>query len=101
MSSPLESSAHANDAWRMREEILDRFELAWRADGKACIEKFLPAPGTAGRDELICELIKIDLEYRWDKGQRATLEQYFTQFPQLLSSAATVLELIREEIQVR
>jgi serine/threonine protein kinase len=61
----------------------------------------LPAEGAAGRDELICELIKIDLEYRWEKGQGALVESYLLQFPQLSSSEATVLELIREELQVR
>jgi WD40 repeat protein len=101
MTSPLESAEYGNDAWRAREEILDRFEVAWREQGDADIEQFLPAEGTAGRDELLCELIKIDLEYRWERGQKKAVEGYFGRFPQLARSAAMTLDLIREELAVR
>lgn len=101
MSSPLESSTNGNDAWRAREEILNRFEIAWRETGDALIEHFLPAEEAAGRDELLCELIKIDLEYRWENGAKTGIEHYFKRFPQLLNSEATVLDLIREEVALR
>ena len=87
--------------WQRSEEVLECFELAWREKGEPRIEDFLPAEETAQRTPLLAELIKIDLEYRWDRGGRPKVEEYLERFGELTNSQAVVEELIHEEIQVR
>lgn len=97
-SSPSFPEAHAS--WLEREAVLDRFETAWQKAGDARIEEFLPPPGSP-RTELLHELIKIDLEYRWKHGQRPRIDDYTCRFPELGGAGSMPLGLIREEIRNR
>src|SRR5262249_20418471 len=54
------------------DKVVDRFELAWQGGTPPAIEEFLPAVPSGKnsadnplRRELVQELVKIDLEYRW------------------------------------
>src|SRR4051812_31005856 len=68
-------AAQRTDAsWLGREAVLDRFEDAWRDSGEADVAAFLPPEGAAGRLPLLIELTMIDLEYRWDRGQKPRVE---------------------------
>ena len=80
-----QGSWSASDA----EQVLCRFDQAWQSDAEPRIDAFLPAPSgstnSASRRQLLEELIKIDLEYRWRTGQRLSasggrprLEDYLT-----------------------
>ncbi|HWE36833.1 MAG TPA: protein kinase [Isosphaeraceae bacterium] len=107
---------------------LDDFDVAWRRGLPPNIEDFLgttgpTAPGTPDgpgrRRELLAELIKIDLEYRWNRPgagpespgetttdvgalpQRPRLEDYVRRFPELGPPGALPLSLIGEEYRVR
>jgi tetratricopeptide (TPR) repeat protein len=113
------------------EGLLERFELAWRRGTVPDLEAFLPdalpdgEPLTAPvREELLHELIKLDLEYRWRGAgrltpglvssthptrrqgvcwlpDRLTLEDYAARFPELGPPDCLPLTLISEEYQVR
>ena len=111
------------------EEILERFEQAWQGSVAPNIDDFLPSPadGSIGAGEthreILEELVKIDLEYRWRRGgsdrstselaagsqaaqgksfcRRLYLEDYVGRFPQLPSASGISLELIVEEYRVR
>jgi serine/threonine protein kinase len=109
--------------------ILERFELAWQSAPFPRLEDYLPAgdsaaESTPGREQVLAELIKIDLEYCW-RGARsaesdpsavasasvngdrrlprgkATLEQYWASFPELRFADAATAELAAEEYRVR
>jgi tRNA A-37 threonylcarbamoyl transferase component Bud32 len=113
------------------DDQVDRFDAAWR-DGKAPrIQDFLPPPkATASGDylrqrrELLIELVKVDLEYRWrrvreglatadisrsPKSQVAgaiaasgpTVEHYARVFPSLVEEGVLPLDIIAEEYRVR
>lgn len=97
-SSPSFPEAHVS--WLEREAVLDRFETAWQKADDVRIEEFLPPPGSP-RTELLHELIKIDLEYRWRHGQRPRIDDYTRRFPELGDAGSVPLELIREEIRNR
>jgi serine/threonine protein kinase len=111
--------------------ILERFELAWQKQPFPPLAAFLPecASGDSqsrpARGQILAELIKIDLEYRWrgpwglaesappgvsggagaaDRGLppgKATLEQYRDCFPELRLDDAGAVDLIAEEYRVR
>jgi serine/threonine protein kinase len=113
-TQPVGAGLRAPDVKR----LLDAFEDAWQK-GVPVIENFLPplAAGDeeldkAARRELLEELIKIDLEYRWKRFQAALrgpgggleqfrVEEYCARFPQLADGRPLPLTLVCEEYRVR
>src|SRR5437660_44894 len=73
--------------------IADRFESAWKRGGQPAITDFLKHGATvevsetasARRSALLRELIAIDLEYRWQTGERPKIETYLPEFRELLA----------------
>ena len=93
------------------ENVIDRFEIAWRAGRRPALTKFL-GQWSAGASEaemwtLASELVKVDLEYRWRAAQAAghtaalRLEVYARRLPLLGPAAQLPLDLIAEEYRVR
>src|SRR5262249_14131432 len=90
-------------------KLLDQFEEAWQQGTEPRIEDVLrqtPASGDEGaRRELLEELIKIDLEYRW-RRQRAgvkplRLEDYVERFSDLGPLDRLPAPLIAQEYEAR
>lgn len=88
-------------SWLRREEIVERFEKQWRTAGKAEIADFLSGDHSDERQVLLSELVKVDLEYRWARGEEARIESYLARFPQLGSVDDAPLELLIEELNAR
>jgi hypothetical protein len=91
--------------WQGDETSLARRQLAdfvhaWQEDADAPqLHNFLPAEPPELRQFTLVELIKLDLEYRWQSGLRKTLPDYIAEFPELGSSPPA--DLIHEEYLVR
>ena len=110
--------------------LCDRFEKAWEGGAGPEVSQFLESVGDLWktwqpetRQQLLEELIKLDLEYRWqrqDQEQRTAdmaeqdtlvgdqsvsnqlfLEDYLRQHPELGSSGRLSLQLVVEEYRVR
>ena len=63
------------------ERLLCEFDFAWQRGELPAIEAYLARLAEpSGRRELLEELIKIDLEYRWRQGAGLPLEDYLTRF---------------------
>src|SRR5258708_37004571 len=90
-----------DSSWLRREAVIDRFEAAWQEHGDADLAEFLPPPGSPDRVALLGELIKIDLEYRWERGQRLRVEDYARRFPELAGNGPPPLGLIPVGIRRR
>ena len=90
-----------NDSWRHLEATYDRFEAEWVAHGNARIEDFLPAEESPERERVLHELIRIDLDLHWSRGQIIHVEDYLGRFPQLACEDVSSIALIRQEIKVR
>lgn len=99
MSAPT-SELH-DSSWLRREAALERFEAAWREAGDADIAAYLPMEGSADRRAFLLQLAKIDLELRWEKGERLRPEDYVARFPELADLEGPPIELIATEIEVR
>jgi len=106
---------------------IDRFERAWQAGSIPDITAFLPNEASLAKPidvsalELLTELIKVDMEYRWrrlrspqsgDGAHPCALatgampanpltEDYLVRFPMLAASGSRVVQLLIEECRVR
>jgi eukaryotic-like serine/threonine-protein kinase len=66
------------------DDVADRFEAAWKHDVPPRIADFLGAEESDRRSALLEELVKLDLEFRWQSGKRPRLEDYLAEFPGLV-----------------
>ncbi|MGI9429412.1 MAG: serine/threonine-protein kinase [Bythopirellula sp.] len=106
MDSNRESELHVD-------RLLDDFDDAWNRGQLPDIAKYLEQVEDSIQRELLIELIKIDLEYRWRSGHDTTatprdeiswfplLRDYQRCFPTLADGEKLPLELITEEYRVR
>ncbi len=93
----------ATKDWASLMEQIDSFSLAWdqAAEQPPEIESFLPTEPPILRHMVLVELIKIDLEFRWQEHNcPKTIEQYLAEFPELGADGPPA-DLIHEEYQIR
>jgi serine/threonine protein kinase len=87
--------------WIEREKYVESFEAARAADPTADFARYLPPTGHPLYVAVLEELIRIDLEQHWLKGEPRWLEEYLHRFPLLLESSASVRTLAFEEFRLR
>jgi serine/threonine protein kinase len=100
----------ASDLPAELERILERFDIAWRSGKTPAIEDYLrmAGGGSSRRRQLLSELVKIDVEYRWrapartaGAAERPRLEDYVKRYPDLGPLHELPADLIGEEYRVR
>ncbi len=94
----------SNDDWNRLTQSLEAFSAAWDESPypptiSEYVEEYSAPDHVHITVELVPELIKLDLENRWQRGLRRMLEDYEFDIPQL-SSLITV-DLIFEEYHIR
>lgn len=84
---------------------LDDFILAYEAAqacaGQADLAAFLPDPGHALYRDVLCELVRVDLEFAWTRGQPRQAETYLQRFPELFDHPDDMLAIVTEEYRLR
>src|SRR5262245_14585140 len=83
------------------QELADRFEKAWRQDPSVDLAAFVPPREHPLRQLVLQELIKIDLEMRWQRGTPIEVEVYLQQYPELAADRHCLVTLLYEEWHVR
>jgi serine/threonine protein kinase len=87
------------------QKLVNRFEQAWqqaeRAGHDVDLDAFLPRNGDHLRLPALYQLIGVDLEHRWKRGQKVELESYLYRFSDLGSLGVLPTELILREYRVR
>jgi tetratricopeptide (TPR) repeat protein len=78
-------------AWQV-DEVCLRFEAAWQADRRPCIEEYLEGAPEPARPALVRELVLLDVEYRGRHGEVPRPEDYQERFPGLVP--AEVVEVL-------
>ncbi len=63
--------------------VADAFEDEWQKRASPSIAAFLGTTTGVERRALLEELVQIDLEYRWQAGDRRRLDDYAREFPEL------------------
>jgi hypothetical protein len=81
------------------DDWLDRFDIDWRPSLFGEFARSVPA-GSDSRAALF-ELIKIDIEKRWQGGDRPRLEEYLAAHPEVGPASAVPPDVIRAETDAR
>lgn len=83
-----------DDDWSQLECVLEAFHAAWDEGTPPVLQEFLGDSSPSMRDLLSVELIKVDIERRWEAGLRRMLEDYRSEVPDFdrLVTAALIFE---------
>lgn len=89
------------------DDVVSRFESAWRAGSIPTLQAFLPSVDCAA--ELLHELVMIDQEFRWRQShggsaaapEKLLLEDYAARIPQVVHYGPWPLDVIVNEYYVR
>jgi hypothetical protein len=102
MSQPDEQPAlcESTTVLELVDEIVDRFEAAWREGERPSIDDYLPGAGPSRRAVLV-ELVHADLEYRLGDGDTVRVEAYLARYPELGVDPTNVLDLFLRECELR
>ena len=93
--------ALTHDEFTAISNAVHEFEALWRQTRNPAIEPFLPDEGDPLRLRLLIELVRIDQEHRWQRGEHQLLEQYLADWPELTSQPAAIQELLDAECLTR
>jgi serine/threonine protein kinase len=94
--------AETTRMWQAVSECVEGFINAWESTGEPPDIAPFVAPIDAGvRRMALIELVKVDLEYRWQRGcAHRRVEEYLAQFPEMASEGLP-LDLVYEEFHLR
>src|SRR5262245_11911881 len=93
---------NADAAYDLLAVHVERFVEAWDGGGgPPALVEFLPAGSPAVRRLGLIELIKVDLEYRHQRGCLRSLGDYFDAFPELCAEGEVPFDLIYEDFHIR
>ncbi len=67
------------------DRYVSAFESAGRAQESLELDQFLPEVGDPLRESVACELIRVDLERRWERGETPGLDQYRLRFAEVFA----------------
>lgn len=89
--------------WFELEGFVDAFEEAQVRNGQANLADFLPPEEHPHRRDVALELVRVDLEYRWRRGDRCSSDRYRRALPELFDDqqAAGQIEYEVERLRRR
>lgn len=90
-----------HDEFTAISKAVHEFEALWRQTRNPAIGSFLPEIGDPLRLRLLIELLRIDQEHRWERGEHRLLEQYLQNWPELAEQPAAIQELLDAECLTR
>ncbi len=85
---------------RISAQVLE-FEALWRQSHGPDLHPFLPEDGEPVRLRVLIELVRVDQEHRWEKGDRRPLEAYLADWPELSERTDVLEELVSAECLTR
>ncbi|HEV3003926.1 MAG TPA: protein kinase, partial [Pirellulales bacterium] len=89
--------------WLDLEACVEAFEEAQVRNGRAELTDFLPPAEHPNRRDVLLELVRVDLEYCWQRGDSCMAENYQARFPELFDDphAAGQVEFEVERLRRR
>lgn len=87
--------------WAEIAEIVDRYEEALSRSGGVDLAAFLPEPASPMYGRVAVELVRVDLEHRWNAGAARPLCEYRALTPGLFRQPELLAEAAFEEFRLR
>jgi eukaryotic-like serine/threonine-protein kinase len=81
--------------------FVDAYEEAQARAGHADLAAYLPDPDHPLYPAVLCELVRVDLEYGWMRGRPRRLEDYLAEFPALRHDPERLRQAAFEECRLR
>src|ERR1043165_1232902 len=91
---------HSRTSMNGLNDVVEAYESA-QARGPAELADFLPAASHPEYREILRELVRVELENGWKRGQPRPLEDYQALYPQLFQDKEETRELAFEEFRLR
>ncbi len=82
-------------------DFIEAYESAQERDGGADLAAFLPPRDHLLYDSVLRELVRVDLEYAWQRRAPRSLEEYRQHFPELFARTEDVEAIAYEEYRLR
>jgi serine/threonine protein kinase len=95
------SLADGQTVWDLLAVRLEALAAAWEAGGEPDLAAFVPPGPTEMRRLVLTELVKLDLEYRFQRGQPKPLADYLAAFPAELAAGGPPCDLLYEDYHLR
>ncbi|MCA9050506.1 MAG: hypothetical protein KDA89_17335, partial [Planctomycetaceae bacterium] len=80
---------------------VEAYESACAENGTADVRQCLPDRSHPEFRKIVVELLRVDLEYRWNAGQTNRFEQHLADFPDVLKYASAKSQLAFEDYRLR
>lgn len=96
-----QSRESLSDAVARVEEAIAKLEAAWQDAEEPELAPLLPPPSDSWFRGMLLELIKVDLEMRWQAKRKKPLEDYLEEWPILASDSEAVADLLESECVTR
>jgi len=80
--------------------LCDRFEEAWVAGSNPAIEQYLRELPESDQPALLRELLRVELECRFRKGDTPTSEEYLVRFPEHAETVSQIRRQVAESTSV-
>jgi serine/threonine protein kinase/tetratricopeptide (TPR) repeat protein len=87
--------------WPGLGEVVEEYEAALARGEPAEVVDFSPPPDHPQRLAILCELVRVDLEHRWERGRPRRLEDYRALFPAVFEDPDLVHAMAYEEYRLR
>src|SRR5581483_6752589 len=81
--------------------FLEAYETAQGLSGRADLADFLPPPAHPQYGQVLRELVRVDMEYAWRRGEPCTTAEYVQRFPLLKDDPLALAEIAFEEKRLR
>ncbi len=93
---------HADDVERSHaDDLIRAFEATSASRRELDIRAFLPSPDNPLYGPVLCELVRVDLENGWARGQPRPLAEYQALYPELFGNRESVEAVVFEEYRLR
>jgi serine/threonine protein kinase/Tfp pilus assembly protein PilF len=83
------------------EDFIEAYEATQARAGQADLAEFLPDRDHPLYEPVLRELVRVDLEYGWQRGRPRPLEEYQTRFPELFRQPDSLEAIAFEEYRLR
>ncbi len=87
--------------WQGLGEVVEAYESALARGSRVEVIEFAPPSGHPQGLAILCELVRVDLEYRWGLGRARPLEDYRALFPALFEDSTLAYAMAFEEFRLR